>query len=63
MSTQTRISDVEPAEQTETAGDLRHIPYVIWQVGRRDLESTEAELEEIARICREKGYIGDKGGR
>ena len=62
MSTQTRISDVEPAEQTETAGDLRHIPYVIWQVGRRDLESTEAELEEIARICREKGYIGE-GGR
>ena len=58
MSTQTRISDLEPAEQTETAGDLRHIPYVMWQVGQRNLESTEAELKEVARICREKGYIG-----
>jgi len=58
MSTQTRISDVETHENTEKASDLRHIPQVIWQVGQRDLGSTEAELLEIARICREKGYIG-----
>jgi len=63
MSTQTKITDGKPVEQTEKAGDLRHIPYVMWQVGQRDLDSTEAELKEVARICREKGYIGGEGGR
>ena len=53
---------VEPARQHEE--NLHDFAQVLWQVGKRDdLDSTEAELEEAARIATDRGLIDGGDGR
>jgi len=35
------------------------VPKILWNVGADgDFESTEAEMQEVARRCRDRGLIG-----
>jgi len=50
-------TDVEAAEQTDEK--LHDVPKILWNVGADgDFESTEAEMQEVARRCRDRGLIG-----
>jgi len=53
---------VEPARQHEE--NLHDFAQVLWEIGKRDdLDSTEAELQEAARVATDRGLIEGGDGQ
>lgn len=51
--------DGEQADKRQAQEALKGVSAILWEVGRRDdLDDTEAQLRETARIAEERGVIG-----